>query len=541
MPTANMGRIAFVNKGQFVLGTAYKKNDVVKDAGCVYAALFPNTNISLTNVTYWDKWIDISEVASVLTHNALQELQGGEVGGRFHLTQAELTKLQEGYTKAQVDTLFDNLNLIEKSSTPVLGLLWNQTEDLYKRIGKNINIANVDGFNEFSAWLSPTASRQNDNDTAAPSALTKWLDETANLPFSSMKRTIYDNTGSVVKLYTANNYTHADQTGLLVTEQIAVPIPAFYYIQAQVASAGKNYHLHAISNAPFTIDVVNDLGFVSSTITVWNPITNVSSGTVAGSVITSAYHPAFRDNASNILSKRAYGAFNAVSGRSICGSSVKATGMITRAAARTSAQGFGGGFTLIDFFLESAKNILALVERGTFYFDTGKWRGYDWNTSAVANDQDNGLTLSLLNKTGVILNGSNQVIANSYRGIENYHSALWRFIDGVNSSNYSIYLAKPKATFTDDTTAAPYFDSGYDVPAVSAVYTSDFNAGSFIPSAVAGSATTKAMDGCWCATGYTILYVGGTLANGSLAGLSAWSSGSVSSFAVWSFVGRPGL
>jgi len=41
---------------------------------------------------------------------------------------------------------------IEQTTTPILGLIWNQTDDTYKRIGKNINPLTIDGFSEFSAW-----------------------------------------------------------------------------------------------------------------------------------------------------------------------------------------------------------------------------------------------------------------------------------------------------------------------------------------------------------------------------------------------------
>ena len=126
-----------------------------------------------------------------------------------------------------------------------------------------------------------------------------------------------------------------------------------------------------MANSSFTLDAVNDLGFASPTITLWNPTTGVSSGTAAGSVITSALHPAFVTNAGGTLTKRYYGAFNAVSRRSICGSGVKATGGITRTAARTSIQGFGSGFTQIDWLLRSALDLLAIVERGSFYMERG--------------------------------------------------------------------------------------------------------------------------------------------------------------------------
>jgi len=447
------------------------------------------------------------------------------------------------YSIDQVDALLASVgNNIEQTTSPVVGLIWNQTDDAYKRISKNIDFTTIDGTGEFSAWLSPTATRQNDNDTVSISPFTKWLNNSVNLPYGAIGRYVVNSSGAEVKAYNADSYAHTDQTGILSTQQVMVKIPKFYTIQAKVVDKGKTYHIYAISKENFTLDLISELGFIAPVATCWNPTTGVSSGTLAESVITSAIHPAFMDNSGGTLSQRYYGAFNGISGRSICSNSVYATGGITRAEARTSAQAFGSGFAIVDFFLRSALDILTLVERGTFYFDTGKWRGYDWNTSASANDQYNGLTLSLLNRTGVILDSSSRVIANSYRGIENYHSALWNFVDGVNSNNYSIFLAKPKSTFTDDTTASPYFDSGYDVTSgASSTYISDFSAGSFIPSAVGATGTTKAMDGCWSATGSTVLIVGGALNNGALSGLSTWFSVNASSNAGWNIVGRPGL
>jgi len=472
------------------------------------------------------------------------------------LSESELTALNgvTGGVQGQIDSKasiasLGSISYVEQTTTPILGLIWNQTDDTYKRIGKNINPLTIDGFSEFSAWRSVTAERQNDSDTVSPSPFTAWLDSSANLPYSGMKRYVISNTGTEVKEYNANSFSHADQTGVISTQQVMVKIPSFHYVQAKIVDGGKTYHLYAVAKEAFTLNALTELGFSTPTVTMWNPTTGVSSGTVASNVITSALHPCFTTHAGSVLNARYYGAFNAVSGRSICGSGVRPTASITRATARAQAQGFGGGFTLIDFFLESAKNLLVLIERGTFYMERGgvslgnKWEGNSATFVAqVAYDQDNGLTLPLLNSTGVILNGSNQTIANSYRGIENYHSALWRFIDGINSNNYSIYLAKPKASFTDDSTSAPYFDSGFDVPsAVSASYFSDFGAGSFIPSELGGSSSTKTTDAMWSATGNTTLVVGGSLSYASVSGLVTWFSNNVSSFAVWGIVGRSGL
>ena len=436
---------------------------------------------------------------------------------------------------------------IETNTSPVFGLLYNVTDDLYKRIGKNINPTTINGFNEFTSWRSPTAERQNDADTISPSPLTAWLDTTPNLPYSSMKRYVIDNTGAEVKLYNADSYTHTDQTGVTATQQVMVKIPAFHYIQARIVDGGKTYQLYAIANSSFTLDAKNDLGFASPTITLWNPTTGVSSGTAVGSVITSALHPAFVTNAGGTLTKRYYGAFNAVSRRSICGSGVKATVNITRAAARTSVQGFGTGFTQIDWLLRSALDLLVIVERGSFYMERGgasttnKWEGYSWNSSADSYDQDNGKTLSLLNKTGVILDGSNLTIANSYRGIENYHSALWNWVDGVNLASDVVYLAKKGATYNDtSTTTNGYFSSGYTVPAgAGGHYISDLGAGTFIPTAVAGSATTKMTDGVW--TGSTALYAGGGMGNPTYSGVCTWASNADASAATWVIVARPSL
>ena len=493
----NLGTIGFVYKGDYS-GGAYKPQQVVKYNGGVHVSkkAVP-AGILPTDADYWDVWL--------------------------------------------------YQNAIEQTTIPVIGLMWNQTDDMYKRIGKNVNYASIDGTGEFTSWKSPTAERQNDSDTINGSPLTTWLDTSTNLPFSSMKRYVIDNTGAEVKAYNADSFTHADQTAITATQQIMVKIPQFHYIQAKIVDGGKTYHLYAVAKSAFTLDALGDLGFMAPVVTVWNPTTGVSSGTVASNVISSALHPAFIDNANNVLTKRYYGAFNAVNGRSICGASVRPTASIALATARTQCQGFGAGFTQLDFFLESAKNILALVERGSLYFERGgtslgnKWEGNSATYVAQTTyDQDNGLTLSLLNKTGVILNASNQTIANSYRGIENYHSALWRWVDGVSLSANKVYLAKPKATFSDGTITAPYFDSGYTVPSgASASYIADLGAGSFIPVTLGGSSSTKVTDGAW--TGSTALSVGGALNIASASGLCAWNSYSPASFVHWHIVSRSGL
>ena len=534
-------------------GKAYDSaNTYMQYDTCVYNGViyYSKINSNTGNTpAIGTNWGDIADLILGTVHKTGDEtIAGVKTFTSSPIVPTPTADMQSANKKYIDDQILLASAAIEQTTTPILGLVWNQTDDTYKRIGKNINYTTINGFNEFSAWRSVTAERQNDNDTVSSSPLTTWLDTSTNLPFSSMKRYVIDNTGAEVKAYNAYSFTHADQTSITATQQIMVKIPHFHYIQAKIVDGGKTYHLYAVAKSAFTLDALGDLGFIAPVITVWNPTTGVSSGTVAGNILSSALHPAFTTNSGSVLSARYYGAFNAVSGRSICGSGIKPTGNIALATARTQCQGFGAGFTQLDFFLESAKNILALIERGSLYFERGgvslgnKWEGNSatYDGSQTSYNRDNGLTLALLNKTGVILDASNKTIANSYRGIENYHSALWRWVDGVSLSANKVYLAKPKATFSDETITAPYFDSGYAVPSgASGSYIADLGAGSFIPVTLGGSASTKVTDGAW--TGSTALFVGGSLHSASAGGLCAWVSAHPASGVLWDVVSRSGL
>jgi hypothetical protein len=57
MPTINLGRIGFVNKGGYSSGTTYKVNDVVTYNNKVYACIQATTGNTPTNTSYWVNWI----------------------------------------------------------------------------------------------------------------------------------------------------------------------------------------------------------------------------------------------------------------------------------------------------------------------------------------------------------------------------------------------------------------------------------------------------------------------------------------------------
>jgi|GEM_PF-3107823 len=421
------------------------------------------------------------------------------------------------------------------ATASVFGRIWNITDDVYKRIGLDFADFGVATKLEFENWLSPTAERVNDNDVFTPSDLTKELDTNTNLPFNSIKRKVVSNLGLVT------DFDHV--TAPSATEQIMTEIPKCYYVDVTVVSGGKEYDVKLTSINPFSVDAIEDLGFLSvESITAWNPTTGISSGTISGNVISSVLHPAFVWHDGSEADFTYVGSFWSVSGRSTFGSGIRATANITLPTARTQNKAFGTNFNQHDIWNNALIQLLAYIERGSNYLEQSgtKWDGYSWNSGAGSYNQDNGLTISLENKTGVILDGSSRVIANSYRGIENYHSGLWVWVDGININSGVCHLAKAGSVFASDTDAAPYFSSGYTTTTTASWRNiNKWQPGTFIPDNTSGGTTSsKVSDQMYGTTGWRVLRFGGGLANPGLSGLSTWRGGDASSNSNWGIVSR---
>lgn len=441
--------------------------------------------------------------------------------------------------QVQLDAIKGNVGL----GSSVYGLIYNKTSDTYKRFGT--------GTVEDTVWMSTLSGRMNENSNS--DAVTAFFNS-ADTVQGNMKRVVVSNTGAYVKDYNATNYTHADQVNLTATQSVMVQIPKFYYISIQFVYTSETYNLFAQSLAPFSIELTS-MGFgTASSITGQNATGYVSYGSITGTVVTSVVHNAFNYNDGSVKNTLFVGAFKSYNvggiARSTCtttGTStpIKATATQTIANFRTQHSAFGAKFSTYNWFEREAIALCVIVERGTFQTEvnglstTTKWEGYSWNTSGSSDDQNLGQTLKFLNSTGVIRNASNQTIANTYRGIEGYHSHLWEFVDGINIINGVVWLAKHGATYASDTTASPYFTSGKTVPTTgSGVYISDTYAGTFLPSATAGSSTTKMTDGGWFATGNMVLIVGGNLSNPGTSGAVSWNCSNASSNSGWTIGGR---
>jgi len=88
MPTINLGRVGFVQKGAHSLATPYKVNDVVTSDGQVYACILANTGEALSNTTYWSPWVTPSGIISDDTPLATKAYSG-EKTQLLHDIQAE--------------------------------------------------------------------------------------------------------------------------------------------------------------------------------------------------------------------------------------------------------------------------------------------------------------------------------------------------------------------------------------------------------------------------------------------------------------------
>jgi len=158
--------------------------------------------------------------------------------------------------------------------------------------------------------------------------------------------------------------------------------------------------------------------------------------------------------------------------------------------------------------------------------------GYTENTVGYtyANDAlKTGITLSLGNNSGSISGsdvhlanggdgGFSGVVANSYRGIENFYGHLLQWTDAVNITDRIPYICGIDDIFASDSFVAPYVLAGDKQPTTNA-YQSSLQDGSFFVKAIGASSANKITDYYYQNTGNMVCLSGGALANSSSAGV----------------------
>lgn len=177
--------------------------------------------------------------------------------------------------------------------------------------------------------------------------------------------------------------------------------------------------------------------------------------------------------------------------------------------------------------------------------------GYTENTSgpSYANDaMKTGLTLSLGNYSGSVSGSLNHitgggdggfsgVVANSYRGIENFFGHLWQWTDAVNITDRIPYVCGIDDVFASDSFIAPYILSGDQQP-TSNGYQSELQDGTFFVKTIGASSTSKITDYYYQSTGNRVLRSGGGLDYSATAGVGSLRANSGSSTSSWDFCSR---
>ena len=309
---------------------------------------------------------------------------------------------------------------------------------------------------------------------------------------SQMKRCVLQSNGVVAYYLHPTDSTKkadgtaADLTG--ATGNVMVEIPKFYYKYEWTGTA----HHYSIATRPAAGYVVHP-AFIRSGVEVNYRYYN-------------AYNP--RDNGTKLISA----------------SGLYPTASLTRAQFRTKAAANGAGWSLVDWNLYFATQLLFIVEYANLNAQTaigagrtslsgGSWaNGSYYALSGLSNSKGNG--------TFNVSNGGSSYSTDymTYRGIEHWFGHLWKFVDGVNVSERNYYVNNKPSTFADDVFTGDYVLKG--TAGSTSGYISNFaqDGDGMFPTTVTGSSTTHAADYYYQSTGNRVVCFGGTALGGASAG-----------------------
>lgn len=324
--------------------------------------------------------------------------------------------------------------------TQAYGVDWNPATDTYARTGLAVGTANSTSY--------------------------------AGAIQTQMKRCVLNTNGTVKYYLDPNDSTKkADGTAAIIDGSdgnVMVEIPKFYHKYENVDGVHK-YSVSPIPEAGYTVHPAFIRGGVEKNF---------------------RYYPAYE------------GCYTG--GKLISGSGRVPTVNQTRATFRGYAAANGTGWSLIDWNLLYAVQLLFLTEYATF--DTQAMLGN-------GNDTGSDYTMTTGGSNG-IGNGSspatNDDMWMSYRGIENWYASMWKFIDGVNVQKHVYFVNNNPATFADNVFTGDYVSTGI-TSATTDGYISNMSSSDkgFIPSETKGSSSTYVPDWFSQAGGGGIVLFGG--------------------------------
>jgi len=310
---------------------------------------------------------------------------------------------------------------------------------------------------------------------------------------SKMRRCLLNSSGGVITYLSATNSNYTD-TGVSAdltggNGNVMVEIPKFYYKYSYVG----NTHNWSISLLPLD-------GY--------------------------AVHPAFNKGGVEV-EHRYIGAYSASTDgtvlKSVSGEYCDCS--MTRATMRTRAQAIGIGWSILDFNLLSAIQLLMLIEFGTFNIQDpngigmGRTQLYNGSWADGSLYGLNGLGNNIGNATGNVSSGGMATDYMSYRGIENFYGNVWKWVDGINIKDHIPYICNNLTQFADDVFTGSYISAGITMANSDGWQNTLAQTGTgFFPASVGASSSTKITDFYWQNTGNRVVTFGGRADDGSLVG-----------------------
>jgi hypothetical protein len=378
------------------------------------------------------------------------------------------------------------------------GLEWNQTTNTYKRLGGAVDLV---------AQASTPTNRTPQNDFN-------------NIyPWSDIKRCNLADDGTVNDYLGDLDYAEDGSNG-----QVMVEFPKFY----------SRYEYTTNSNADRIIRWYVSENEISGFTTLDKAF--IRNGNNNDYYYMAAFEGVAYDvSATDYITDDAQVVdFTATTGdilSSIAG--VKPLSGLTQSATlpncRNLAKNRGTSWQLQDFYGSTMVQLLLLVEYANFNSQSVIGAGITGKASGAGNESENtGATSFLGNVTGRA-DGTDNLSAISYRGVENFWGNIWTWIDGINiQSSHKPWVAD--YNFASDTFSSPYVDLGVTMPS-SNNYILDIHdlSNAFLPSEVSGSSTAGLTDFYFQSTGNRVARLGGRWDNGLQAGAWAWNFFSASS------------
>jgi len=217
----------------------------------------------------------------------------------------------------------------------------------------------------------------------------------------------------------------------------------------------------------------------------------------------------------------------------------------TRANFRAAAANRGTGWRQQDYDLVSTIQLLYLIEYASWYSQSMIGDGLtDWATAWGAYNDSNpinntGLTNGIGSATGNLSNGDGVVGSYmSYRGIENFFSHIWKWVDGINVNDDMPYVSNVDTNFADDT-STNYTNLGVTLAGANGyqVTLEQINRG-FLPASVGGGSSIYITDYYSQSDGWRVVLSGNHSSSGASAGIFSCDLSSTSAGYDRNFGGR---